>query len=269
MSKIDNHITFSKIFCFAFSCIITCCAFAQEIPVEPTEPPPLIQEQLENLTANNDDATTEDDSYLQALVHFIKDPLNLNYADEGLLQQLQILSPLQISNLITYRKLFGPFISIYELQAVPGWDVITLRKIKPYITVAQKVNVFFSLGQRLHGGDNTLLVRGTQILEKSKGYLLDSSQAKNFYPGSQQKLLIRYKYKFKNQLQYGFTAEKDAGEQFFKGSQKLGFDFYSAHFFIRNLGVLKALALGDFTVNLGQGLTQWGSLAFGKGADIL
>ncbi|MEP7080278.1 MAG: helix-hairpin-helix domain-containing protein [Ginsengibacter sp.] len=269
MSKIDNHITFSKIFCFAFSCIITCCAFAQEIPVEPTEPPPLIQEQLENLTANNDDATTEDDSYLQALVHFIKDPLNLNYADEGLLQQLQILSPLQISNLITYRKLFGPFISIYELQAVPGWDVITLRKIKPYITVAQKVNVFFSLGQRLHGGDNTLLVRGTQVLEKSKGYLLDSSQAKNFYPGSQQKLLIRYKYKFKNQLQYGFTAEKDAGEQFFKGSQKLGFDFYSAHFFIRNLGVIKALALGDFTVNLGQGLTQWGSLAFGKGADIL
>jgi hypothetical protein len=58
-------------------------------------------------------------------------------------------------------------------------------------------------------------MRGAQVLEKSKGYLLDSSNAKNYYPGSPQKLLVRYKYKFGNLLQYGFTAEKDAGEQFF------------------------------------------------------
>jgi hypothetical protein len=65
------------------------------------------------------------------------------------------------------------------------------------------------------------------------------------------------------------VADKDAGEQFFKGAQKYGFDFYSFHLFARKLGSIQALALGDFTVNMGQGLIQWQSLAFRKSVDIL
>jgi hypothetical protein len=163
-------------------------AYSQGVPEEPITPP-VIEQQLENLTEANDDAITEDDAWLQEMHHFSKDPLNLNYADAGLLQQLQSLTPLQINNLISYRKLFGKFISIYELQAIPAWDIATIRRIKPYVTVAQKPDVFYSLSKMVRGGDHTLLIRGTQILERSKGYLLDSSVAKNFYPGSPQKLL--------------------------------------------------------------------------------
>ena len=228
-----------------------------------------MEQQLENLTQASDDATTEDDSYLQELVQYIKDPINLNYADKGQLQELKILSPIQISNLILYRKLLGNFISIYELQAVPDWDVELIKHIRPYVTVSSKADLFNSVGSRLKNGRNTLLLRNIQILEKSRGYSLNSSNATNFYPGSPQHILVRYKYVFKNLLQYGVTGEKDAGEQFFKGAQKNGFDFYSAHFFVRNLGIIKSLALGDFTVSLGQGLTQWGSLAFNKGAEVL
>jgi hypothetical protein len=240
-------------------------ANAQELP----EPPKMIEEQLENLTEANEDEITEDDSYAQEMHHFIKQPVNLNYADAGILEQLHLLSPIQISNLFAYRKLLGGFISIYEIQAIPGWDLTLIRRIRPYITVSQKTEVFNSLSKRLKNGDHTLLIRSTQIIEKSKGYLLDSSEAKNYYPGSPQKILVRYKYRRGNLLQYGFTAEKDAGEQFFRGAQKTGFDFYSAHFFIRKLGVIKSLAIGDFSVNMGQGLTQWQSLAFNKGADII
>lgn len=50
----------------------------------------------------------------------------------------------------------------------------------------------------------------------------------------------------------------------FKGRQKAGFDFYSVHLFARRLGIIQSLAIGDFTVNLGQGLIQWQSLAFKK-----
>src|SRR5674476_687225 len=126
--------------------------------------------------------------------HLIHEPINLSYADGGLLQQLNLLSPIQISNLFTYRKLFGNFIDIYELQAIPGWHVALIRRLRPYITVAEKINVINSLGSRLRNGSNALLIRSTQVLEKSKGYLLDSSMAKNFYPGSPQKILVRYKY---------------------------------------------------------------------------
>lgn len=235
---------------------------------EPAEPPQEIQQQLENLT-EAEDLESEDDSYLQTLHHFLKQPINLNYADKGLLQELHLLSPIQIQNLLTYRNIFGTFLNIYELQAVPGWDVDLLRKLKPYITVDAKVEPLSSIGNRLKNGKSTLLLRSSQVFEKSKGYLTDENEDKNFYAGSPQKILLRYKYIFKNQLQYGFTAEKDAGESFFKGKQKSGFDFYSANFFVRDLGIIKSLAIGDFAVNLGQGLIQWQSLAFNKGSDII
>ncbi len=242
---------------------------AQVTPAQPQEPPPVIEQQLENLTEANDDATTQDDSYLQELVQFTRDPINLNDADGGELAELKMLSPIQISNLIEYRKLLGNFLSIYELQAIPGWDIDLIKKILPYITVSTKVEIFNSIGSRLSNGQNSLLLRSTQTLEKSKGYTLNSSNATNFYPGSPQHIMFRYKYIFKNLLQFGITGDKDAGEQFFKGAQKDGFDFYSIHFFARDLGIIKSIALGDFTVNLGQGLTQWGGLAFRKGADVL
>ncbi|MGN6194503.1 MAG: ComEA family DNA-binding protein, partial [Ginsengibacter sp.] len=233
------------------------------------EPPEMIEQQLEDITASNEDAETEDDAYLQQMQHFLKEPLNLNYADAGLLEQLNLLSPLQISNLLSYRKLLGNFLNIYELQAIPGWDLQLIRQMRPYITVQQKTSVTESFKKRLKNGDHTILLRMTETLQKSKGFLLDSSTAKNYYPGNGQKLLLRHKYKSGNHLQYGFTAEKDAGEQFFKGAQKYGFDFYSAHFFLRNSGMIKSLALGDFSVNLGQGLIQWQSLAFGKGGEMM
>ena len=242
---------------------------AQVKPADPTEPPPVIQQQLENLTEASDDAETQDDSYLQELAQFIKDPINLNYADAGELQQLKLLTPVQISNLISYRYLLGNFLSIYELQAVPDWNLLLIRRLRPYVTVESKTDVFNNIGSRLKKGNSTMLVRGTQILEKSEGFLRDISNATSYYPGSPQKVLVRYKYTYKNLLQYGVLGEKDAGEQFFKGAQKNGFDFYSAHFFVRNLGIIKALAIGDFTVNMGQGLTQWGGLAFKKGSDVL
>ena len=228
-----------------------------------------IEQKLENLTESDADAETEDDNYLQQMQQFIKHPVNLNTADENELKELRLLNPMQIANLIIYRNLFGKFINIYELQAVPGWNIELIQKIRRYITVNEAVVLLYSIKERINGGEHSILTRVTQTLKKSKGFLLDSSSAINFYPGSPQKILIRYKYQYKNLLQYGITGEKDAGEQFFKGKQKQGFDFFSAHFFIKNMGVVKALALGDFTVNLGQGLTQWQSLAFKKSADVI
>lgn len=262
-------ISYTKSFLLILAVNFTYYTSAQETPLDPTEPPPIVEQQLEDLTEANEDVVTEDDSYLQEMQHFLKDPINLNYADAGTLEQLNLLSPIQISNLLAYRKMLGNFINIYEIQAIPGWDITLIRRIRPYITISQKTDVLNSFGSRFKNGNYSLLVRGTQVLEKSKGYLLDSSVVKNYYPGSPQKILIRYKYKLGNLLQYGFTAEKDAGEQFFKGAQKNGFDFYSAHLFIRKLGIIKSLALGDFSVNMGQGLTQWQSLAFNKGANII
>jgi hypothetical protein len=229
----------------------------------------ITEQQLENITENNEDLETEDDSYLQQMIQYIKNPVNLNTADAAELNLLRVLTPIQVQNFILYRNLVGKLADLYELQAVPGWDIRTIQKIRPYISVSLQVSIANTFGNRMRGGDHSILIRASQVPERSKGYLIDSSTATNFYPGSPQKLLFRYKYVYKNLFQYGIVGEKDAGEQFFKGKQKLGFDFYSAHIFVRKMGIIKSLAIGDFTVNLGQGLTQWQSLAFKKSVDVV
>jgi hypothetical protein len=245
---------------FLFPCL---CRAQVETPSTTSE------QQLENITENNEDQETEDDSYLQEMVQFQKDPLNLNTADEMLLKELRMLTPVQVQNLLSYRMLLGKFVNIYELQAIPSWDIQTIRRLRPYVTVSNDIKVGATLATRLREGDHTVLLRISQVVERSKGFLLDSIKAANYYMGSPQRLLVRYKYNYKNVLQYGVVGEKDAGEQFFKGGQRNGFDFYSAHFFLRDMGIIKSLALGDFTVNMGQGLVQWQSLAFKKGPDVL
>jgi hypothetical protein len=234
-------------------------AYAQEIPVT-------TEQQLENLT-DAEQAETEDDSYLQQLEYFRKNPINLNTADANELKDLRMLTDLQIENLVSYRRLFGKLISVYELQAVPAWDIMTIKKIVPFITVTTNVTLTKQLGSWFNDGEHSLLFRLTQVLEKAKGF--DNASAGTKYLGSPQRLFFRYRYSYKNLLQYGIVADKDAGEQFFKGAQSKGFDFYSFHLFARKQGLVQALAIGDFTVNMGQGLIQWQSLAFKKSADVL
>jgi hypothetical protein len=248
---------------FTFICHFALDAQASSNPTTSSE------QQAEDLVENTKDDEMEDDSYIEQMQQFYRHPININTADEAGLNELKILTPLQIQSILQYRFFFGHFINLYELQAVPLLDIAIIAKLLPFITVNANPDFINSIQHRLKGGEHTILWRVSQILERSKGFKADSATTSNFYPGSPQKLLFRYKYQFKNVLQYGMIGEKDAGEQFFKGKQKMGFDFYTAHFFVRNLGIIRSLAIGDFTINLGQGLVQWQGLAFKKSAEVL
>lgn len=227
--------------------------------------PPVTEQQLENLADLLEIEESGDDNFLQQLEYFKRYPLNINTATVEELRFFKTITDLQIQNLINYRRLFGNFVDIYELQAVPAWNVVTIRRLLPYLTVATAVDTR-SLLSRFREGEHYILVRNSRILETSRAY--DTSLSSH-YLGGRDHLFFRYKYQYKNLLQYGITGDKDAGEQFFKGAQAKGFDFYSAHLFARQIGIVKAVALGDYTVNMGQGLIQWGSLAFKKSSEAL
>jgi hypothetical protein len=241
------------------SCCSCCRSFSQETP-------PAGEQQLESLT-EVEDAEPEDDSYWQRLEDYRRHPVNLNSADENELKELGVLTALQVSHLISYRALLGNFIDIHELQSIPGWDVSLIRRLLPFITISLPFQLKEDLLARMRGGDHSLLLRISQVLEKAAGYR--GPPAERTYTGSMQHIFFRYRYSYKNLLQFGLVGDKDAGEKFFRGAQPFGFDFYSIHFFARNLGMVRALALGDFTVNMGQGLIQWQSLAFRKGSETM
>ncbi|MEI2738611.1 MAG: hypothetical protein V9F01_07490 [Chitinophagaceae bacterium] len=149
-----------------------------------------------------------------------------------------------MSNLISYRNLFGKLISIYELQAVPAWDVNTIRKLLPFVTAATPVLLAEEAGKRFSDGDHSLLLRVSQVLEKADGF--DKSTSGTKYLGSPQRIFFRYRYTYKNLLQFGLVGDKDAGEQFLKGAQSKGFDFYSFHLFARKIGSHTGIGTGRF-----------------------
>jgi len=224
--------------------------------------------QLESL-AERKDADPQDDSFELDLETYHKHPLNLNAASAEDLNQLHLLQTLQVNNFLTYRKLLGPLLTVHELQAIPGWDIETIRKLLPYIMIGRDESLYSAVRERWRGGDESLLMRTGQVLEKSKGFKKPLNPDASYYEGSAQKIFIRYMYNYKNLLSFGFTGEKDAGEPFFRGAQRYGFDFYSFHFFLQHTGVVSALAIGDFTVNMGQGLIQWQTIAFTKSSQAM
>ena len=242
--------------------------FVKSNAQEPESSNPMVEEQMENLTEKQD-AETKDDSYWQQLDEFKKNKININNAAEDDLKELKLLTDLQISSFFEYRKLFGMFISKYELQAIPNWDIETIEQIIPFIKVEDNTSLIENFAKRLKGGEHSFIARFGEQMEKSKGFETPVNPASSHYLGSKQALFFRYKYDYKNLLQYGFLGDKDPGEQFFKGAQKDGFDFYSFHFFAKNIGIIKSLAIGDFTVNMGQGLMQWQSIAFTKSAEVM
>ncbi|MFN3343840.1 MAG: ComEA family DNA-binding protein, partial [Flavobacteriales bacterium] len=225
----------------------------------------------ESLGQEDIDLTTVFDQ----LSYYYDNPINLNKTSREELQELYLLSEIQITNLLMHIERNGKFLSIYELQAVPGFDLQIIRAILPFVKIADRFDAPHADWKTLmRDGQNELFLRWTRTLEPQAGFapISDSLLAlkpNSRYLGSPDRLYMRYRYRFGNKISFGITGEKDPGEEFFKGTQKNGFDFYSAHFLIRDIGPLKSLAIGDYQVSFGQGLTFATGLALGKTANSL
>src|SRR4030095_16609780 len=87
--------------------------------------------QLEALSEKKD-SEPEDDSYETDMETLREHPVNMNTATEDDLVQMHLLNVLQIRNFLSYRNLLGPLLSLHALQAVPGWDLETIRHLLPF-----------------------------------------------------------------------------------------------------------------------------------------
>jgi hypothetical protein len=247
-------------------------------------------QQLENIAESNSNEEIDYTNLLDGLNYRRKHPINLNKTNAEELNELHLLNDIQINNLLEYINKNGDLMTIYELQIVNGFDNQVIHKILPYVYITEDFSpIKFSLKDFLMNGQSTLLMRYGQVLEQQKGFRnIDSAsfaQSPNSrYIGSPQKIYARYNYNYNNKISCGITADKDQGELFFKnnqrfkynwyehslnGNQHSGFDFYSAHLFLKKEGLVKTVAIGDYQATFGQGLTIWSGFAFGKSADII
>ena len=241
----------------------------------------LLIEQVERLAEDSDeDADFED--LLENYIFLSENPVNLNSDEVIQLVELRLLSAFQYEELQKYRRFYGNFMFLDELEMVEGFDEQTLAIIRPVVCImkdnsADKV----TLKKMARYGKHQIVGRYEQVLEQQQGYApIDDSallaKPNSRYLGSPQKLQFRYTYNYRNKIRAGFVLEKDAGEMFFtdKVSDTIqaligknyhrGFDFAGFHLYAKDLGVVKAAALGDFQLAFGQGLTMWSGMSFGK-----
>ncbi len=233
---------------------------------------------LELLGEQNGDDNVDYTSLIENLQQFKQNPINLNSTNKEELADLQLLSEIQINALLTHIEKNGKLLTIYELQSIDGFDLETINKIKPYVKVTDNFNsAHFSINEMFKSGSNEVVLRYQRVLEKQAGYTsrtlqqLQESPSK-YYVGGEERIFARYRFRYSNNVSWGITGEKDAGETFKKIdslNKKAGFDFYSAHFFLRNIKFVKALAIGDYQASFGQGLTMWKGFGFGKSIAIV
>lgn len=226
---------------------------------------------IEDLLQGNEDIDASDLVFVfESLQGFTRSPLNLNNATISDLQDLFLLNQIQIQEFFIYKRKVGELISIYELQAIPGFDLKTIRAISPFVKVSGEKDYQKSISSMLAESDRTLQMKWSRPLQLERGFTTRSGAEKPAFEGSPDRLLMRMRGRFENRFSYGFTAEKDTREAFFKGSNKHGFDFYSAHIFLNDYSSrIKSIALGDYSVSMGQGLIAYSGFAAGKGSEVL
>ena len=256
----------------------TAACFLLSLQLIAVDPPEEIQERLFMHIENLLELETEEESaeyaeFLENLEWLINHPINLNRTTADELRLLFVLTDIQIRNLLLHIQTHGKLISIHELQTIEGFDPSLIEAILPFVTIDdtyQRRN--FSFDSMLRDGEQVLFVRWQQLLEEQKGFsaidadeLTDNPNAR--YQGSPYRLYTRYRFTWYRNVSFGFTAEKDPGEELFRGTQPQGFDFYSAHLHLQDFGKLKALSIGDFQAQFGQGLCFWSGMGFGKSSE--
>ncbi|HLP14442.1 MAG TPA: hypothetical protein VK177_21105 [Flavobacteriales bacterium] len=228
----------------------------------------IIEQRVEFFAENSGQEDPDLNALFDRLLHYIDHPLDLNNATKTDLAELSLLNEVQVDELLRHIERTGKLLTIYEIQALPSWDMITIEQVLPFVYVTDRFEqAHITLDQLINESTNELYVRYARVLETQKGYQPNlATGAPPTYLGSNDRVYTRYRFKSGNYLSVGLTAEKDAGEEFFKGTQKNGFDFYSGHVFVRDIGVVKHFVVGDYFAAFGQGLTMGMGPAFGKTA---
>ncbi len=194
-------------------------------------------------------------------------PIKINSAEAGELVQWKIISETAYKNLQDHIARNGPLLDVLELQAVTGFDPDVIRMLRSITLVSGREIMTQSIpfGDLFVKGQNEIYLRWGRTLQESDGYLGEDPA----YEGNPDKLYLRYRHRNANTLSYGFTAEKDAGEAFFRGSNPYGFDFYSFHLALQQYrSWLPAVMLGDFNANFGQGLIMHSGFGAGKSSFV-
>ena len=201
------------------------------------------------------------------LAELATDKINLNRATREDLERLVFLTDRQLQDLAEYIDRYGPVRSLAELAMVPSIDAMRRRLLAFFVYAGepQAKAILPPLDTLLRRSRSELAAAIKIPLYNREG---DLRGAEKGYLGPKYKHWLRYKIGYGRQIEAGFTASQDAGEPFFTGRNRLGYDFYSFYAVVRNMGWLKTAVAGRYRMKLGMGLMMNTDFSFGKTASL-
>ncbi len=204
-------------------------------------------------------------------------PIDLNRATIQELSRIPGMTPQLIKSLRAHQGKYGPLLSIYELQAVPGFTEGVLRQIRPFVRVAPATPNDLGSGpppppslERIHDLARFTFIQRFQrnFLYRGDGDTWTPETLRNAQ-GDPYRLYTRLWLQANPYFSMALIGEKDYYEplRWAPTQRYYGYDFLSGHLALGRLGRLEKLIVGDYIIQVGQGLVLARGLGFGKGGD--
>lgn len=216
-----------------------------------------IDDIIDVLTSFDDDGELDDD-YLERVMEdldfYSENPIDLNHVKSEDLRRLHFLSERQIDNIIRYVYELAPVYELHELYLIPDLYDQDILNLLPFVclTNSPKAEKHLYASDIFRFGKHEVVLRTGRTIEEKQGYT-DEETPSNTYLGDPFAYSLRYRFKYKDQVYFGLSGEKDAGELAWGEKSKV-FDSYHFSFQLKDVKRLRNFVLGDFRATFGEGL---------------
>ena len=232
---------------------VVACAQAERRPWEAD---------LCELMTVEDVGTVQWEETYELLCELEQHPIDINTATREQLEQLPFLSAQQVEGLMEYLYRYGPMKSAGELMMIPSLGYQERRLLTYFIYVGEESEEKFpTIKQIMKYGRHELMATGRIPFYERKG-------DHEGYQGPPYRHWLRYQFTYGDYLKLGLVGAQDAGEPFFAGENRWGYDYYSPYLQLKQMGCVESLVLGRYRASLGMGLILNSSFSQGKVAML-
>ena len=225
---------------------------AQNIEQRPWQP------YLEQLSEMEDYESVAWENYEAVLEEYAEHPLNINTATREELEQFPFLSAGQVEDIQAYVYQYGEMKSLGELAMIESINWYQRQLLSCFVYAGEVPKPSFpSLCHIMKYGKHEAVADVKIPFYQRKGDV-------EGYMGYPLKHWLRYQFRRSDYVKWGFLASQDAGEPFFAGKNKWGYDFYSFYLQVKKWGRWKNITLGRYRLSEGMGLILNNDFGFGK-----
>src|SRR3990170_1132025 len=100
----------------------------------------IIEQTIEVIAENAEDEEIDYTTLFDELTTLYQNPLNLNTASKEQLEGILLLNEFQINNLLKHIEYNGKLMSLYEMQAIDGFDLNAISRILPFVKVSKDID---------------------------------------------------------------------------------------------------------------------------------